>query len=268
MLETSVPQLSDRKARLVALGAARHLWRVCQDNADTIAIALRRLEFVESNAADFEYARVTLNRISSSIAYNLAERARYRGSRARVGDWFEAWEVGNEIWAMKRDQEAIDVILASIESARDREYLPPFIEQLPKVLASIFLQRPAGPPPQLRRSMPWELPWELFMHLRGGNDEPSIYERVHEGCSVICCNAIREIVPSPFSPMAVQPEWRTAEAIGLAGAISESKAYERMSELWDALESAGCYDTQILNHCLHEDHLPGCVLLDAVLGLA
>jgi hypothetical protein len=53
----------------------------------------------------------------------------------------------------------------------------------------------------------------------------------------------------------------------LAGAIYESRRFEDMPILADALEDAGCADLEILGHCRGTGpHARGCWVLDLILG--
>jgi hypothetical protein len=79
---------------------------------------------------------------------------------------------------------------------------------------------------------------------------------------------LREIVVNPTRSGSFDPRWRTDTARGIAAAIVESRAWDRMPILADALQDAGCEDTYLLDHCRLADHLhrPGCWVLDRVLG--
>ncbi|MBY0457407.1 MAG: hypothetical protein K2V38_08730 [Gemmataceae bacterium] len=78
---------------------------------------------------------------------------------------------------------------------------------------------------------------------------------------------LREIVGSPFRPP-FNPQWRTSTAVALARGIYTDRASDRMPILADALQDAGCYDHDVLNHCrnTNKPHAHGCWLIDAVLG--
>jgi formylglycine-generating enzyme required for sulfatase activity len=56
------------------------------------------------------------------------------------------------------------------------------------------------------------------------------------------------VVGNPFRPAAFDPAWRTAAAGGLARAIYEERAFDRLPILADALEDAGCDNLALLNH--------------------
>lgn len=77
---------------------------------------------------------------------------------------------------------------------------------------------------------------------------------------------IRCIFGNPFQLFAVDPRWRTSDAVGLARAIYEDRAFERMPILADALMDAGCEDDQIIGHCRSDGvHVRGCWVVDLVL---
>ena len=73
--------------------------------------------------------------------------------------------------------------------------------------------------------------------------------------------------PLPFRPIAFDSIWLTTTVEALAATIYEEKAFDRMPILGDALEEAGCTDTEILAHCRGPGpHVRGCWALDLVLG--
>ena len=68
-------------------------------------------------------------------------------------------------------------------------------------------------------------------------------------------------------PVAFDPRWRTADAVGLARGMYEDRALDRLPLLADALMDAGCADEQVLGHCRSEGpHVRGCWVVDLVLG--
>ena len=73
--------------------------------------------------------------------------------------------------------------------------------------------------------------------------------------------------PLPFRAVTLNPGWRTANVTALAQAIYDERAFDRMPILADALEDAGCDQTDILNHCRQPgEHVRGCWVVDLVLG--
>ena len=78
---------------------------------------------------------------------------------------------------------------------------------------------------------------------------------------------LRDIFGNPFRPATFDPSWRTRNVIGLAKSIYDERAFDKMPELADALEQAGCRDTAILNHCREpNEDVRGCWVVDLVLG--
>jgi hypothetical protein len=84
------------------------------------------------------------------------------------------------------------------------------------------------------------------------------------------CALLREVFGDPFLPKSIDPMWLAANdgaAVHLARGIYEGRAYEEMPILADALEEAGCDDTDMLWHCRHgKDHVRGCWVVDLLLG--
>lgn len=81
---------------------------------------------------------------------------------------------------------------------------------------------------------------------------------------------LRDIVHPPFRSVLIRASWR-AWNFGitrtLAQTISQDRAFQNLPILADALEEAGCTDTDILNHCRQPgEHVRGCWVLDALLG--
>jgi hypothetical protein len=80
---------------------------------------------------------------------------------------------------------------------------------------------------------------------------------------------LRDIAGNPFRPVTVRPEWRTwgdGVIVQMAQRIYDERAFERLPILGDALEDAGCTDTDILNHCREaREHVRGCWVVDCLL---
>ena len=78
---------------------------------------------------------------------------------------------------------------------------------------------------------------------------------------------IRDLFGNPFHPLEMHPNWLTSTTIGLAQAIYETRSYDKMPILADALQDADCDNEPILTHCRNaEEHYRGCWVLDAILG--
>jgi hypothetical protein len=84
---------------------------------------------------------------------------------------------------------------------------------------------------------------------------------------VIQADFVRDIFGNPFRPVTFDPRWRTSDVVGLARAIYDDKAFERIPILADALMDAGCEEEQIIGHCRGDGpHVRGCWVVDLVLG--
>jgi hypothetical protein len=78
---------------------------------------------------------------------------------------------------------------------------------------------------------------------------------------------LRDIFGNPFRPATFDPSWRTINVVGLAQTIYDERAFDKMPELGDALERAGCRNVAILSHCREPgEHVRGCWVVDVVLG--
>jgi hypothetical protein len=66
----------------------------------------------------------------------------------------------------------------------------------------------------------------------------------------------------------VNQEWRTSTTVSLAQAIYEDRAFDRLPILADALEEAGCDNTDLLAHCRGDGpHVRGCWVVDLLLEM-
>jgi hypothetical protein len=77
---------------------------------------------------------------------------------------------------------------------------------------------------------------------------------------------VYDIFGNPFRPVTIDPAWRTTNVVGLAQAIYDERAFDRIPILADALEDAGCDNADILNHCRQPtEHVRGCWVVDLLL---
>jgi hypothetical protein len=78
---------------------------------------------------------------------------------------------------------------------------------------------------------------------------------------------VRDIFGNPFRPAKIAPEWLTSTVVALATGIYKERAFDRMPILADALQDAGCDNTDVLNHCRTDaPHVRGCWVIDFLLG--
>ena len=76
--------------------------------------------------------------------------------------------------------------------------------------------------------------------------------------------------PLPFRPVAVAPDWlqwNHGTVPAVARHVYEDRAFHDLPILADALEDAGCTDSDILGHCRGAGpHVRGCWVADLLLG--
>ena len=82
---------------------------------------------------------------------------------------------------------------------------------------------------------------------------------------------LRDIIGNPFRPPpTIDPtwlHWGDSTIPKLAQAIHDSRNFRDLPVLADALEEAGCTDTNVLGHLREPGvHGPGCHVLDALLS--
>jgi hypothetical protein len=78
---------------------------------------------------------------------------------------------------------------------------------------------------------------------------------------------LHDIFNNPFRPVIIDPSWLTPNVIRLAHAIYDDRDFDGLPILSDALEEAGCQDSDLLGHCRGPGpHVRGCWVIDLLLG--
>jgi hypothetical protein len=78
---------------------------------------------------------------------------------------------------------------------------------------------------------------------------------------------LHDIFGNPFRPVTFDPAWRTATATALAKTMYDGRDFAAMPILADALEEAGCDNSDVLAHCRGPGpHVRGCWVVDLVQG--
>jgi len=78
---------------------------------------------------------------------------------------------------------------------------------------------------------------------------------------------LRDFFGNPFRPVTVAKKWLVPGVVRLARRIYKHRDFDQMPVLADELETAGCTDRQLLQHCRRaKAHSPGCWVLDLLLG--
>jgi hypothetical protein len=87
-------------------------------------------------------------------------------------------------------------------------------------------------------------------------------------------NLLRCIFGNPFRPVFARPAWRTGQVVALAQAAHDQRELPagaldiaRLAVLADALEEAGCTNSDIFDHLRGPGpHVRGCWAVDLILG--
>jgi hypothetical protein len=80
---------------------------------------------------------------------------------------------------------------------------------------------------------------------------------------------MRDIFGNPFRPATFEREWRTETPVAVARQMYESRDFDAMPILADALQDAGCDNEDVLSHCRGDGpHVRGCWVVDLMLGKA
>jgi len=75
------------------------------------------------------------------------------------------------------------------------------------------------------------------------------------------------MIGDPFRCVSSEPTWFTPSVLAIAQAIYKERVFTDMPVLADALEDAGCTNSDFLNHCRQSgDHARGCWVLDCLLN--
>lgn len=77
----------------------------------------------------------------------------------------------------------------------------------------------------------------------------------------------RCVFGDPFDAVAAEPGWFAPDVSRLAESLYSMRDWGRMPELANALATAGCADSRVLEHCrTATPHARGCWVVDAILG--
>ena len=82
------------------------------------------------------------------------------------------------------------------------------------------------------------------------------------------CSILRDIFgPQPFRPLSLHSSSLSNTVSELAQAIYDDRSFDRLPELADAMQKAGCDSEETLNHLQGTGrHVRGCLALDLALG--
>jgi hypothetical protein len=80
------------------------------------------------------------------------------------------------------------------------------------------------------------------------------------------CELIRDVFPPPSRIVVCNHAWLVPDVLALAETLYDHHAFDRMPELADVLEEAGCNNADILSHLRGPGpHVRGCWVVDTML---
>lgn len=104
----------------------------------------------------------------------------------------------------------------------------------------------------------------------GKQQLPEVYRAAEARERGTLCELLRDICGNPFRPFPAKLSWlawNDCTIPKMAQAIYDARAFDRLPQLADALEAAGCDNRDIVDHCRSGgDHVRGCWVVDILLG--
>jgi hypothetical protein len=257
---------SERKLRLFNVACCRRVWHLVGHPL------LRRGVETEERFADGE-----------GSAAERAEAARAAGAAfflwAEVGDaaladypGYEGHGTHADVFRTPEEQEQCERAVAdlNVKIGRLPRGLSPRLARSSAAGAAYVcvISRPRETD-TAREAWPWAEAARAFDRLGTKvADLRDVIEDAQESASQV--RLLHCLFGNPFRPTTVRPEWLSfagGTIPGLARAIYEERAFDRLPVLADALEDAGCTDAAILEHCRGPgEHARGCWVIDLLLG--
>jgi hypothetical protein len=106
---------------------------------------------------------------------------------------------------------------------------------------------------------------ETWAGVYSASTRPAFYDERNAQAALV-----RDIYGNPFRPVInLDAACTGKDAVAVAHAIYEANAFECMDRLVEELESAGCTNKDVIDHCRQRGpHVRGCWVIDLLLGKA
>ena len=132
----------------------------------------------------------------------------------------------------------------SVESGESEDFISHLSDEQSLLLGSVE---------RLCRTGVWETAQDVVNALLWGSEQAVLF--------------LRDIFGNPFHPIPLDPSWLTSTVLALAQQKYDSRDFSAMPILADALQDAGCENSDLLNHCREPgEHVRGCFAVDLLLG--
>ena len=242
---------SDRKLRLLACACCRKVWDLLthEASAQVVEVAER---FADGQATPVELtsarASAEIGRAEAEAVADIAMRsANYRDYR----------------WYVQENPRRFAAV-AAVASASDSALQAATIAAENSILAASAAKE---------ANNTW---WYDYVEaLWWANPIPPEAQAEHDAVLTVInltwSTLIRDIFGNPILPPPfIDPTWLTwndGTVVRLAQGIYEERAFDRLPILADAVEEAGCHNSDILAHCRHPGpHIRGCWVVDLLTG--
>jgi hypothetical protein len=240
---------SDRKMRLFAVACCRRIWHVMLDARSRKAVEIAEL-CADGLVTDQELAHA---RQAACAAASAKIRTFGTECLAAMAAWGTLGEEPGAPSSADREEQAIQEMSARfpgmLVSLTPREPgAADAAESAAEAIASHAADGPSG------RDLPKQVAEDTRDRLE---EEEQRYQT----------QLLRDLFGNPFRrPATFDASWRTPSVMTRAEAMYESRSFDSMSALADALEAAGCAEPSILVHCRsRQEHVRGCWVIDTVL---
>ena len=240
MLESLRGKASDRQMRLFACACLRRIWRLLPDEVRRDAVhVFERVADGQATEQEFAKAKKAADNASGLAGNGVADCVGHS-----LGFFVDSIE------SERYQEDALASLGGSVSNAADAVASE----------AAMAIERKAAPELGLGESLS-ATDYQL------AQDVGKIAKATEE---VAQTEVLRDIVGNPFCKVTVDAAWLTwnnRTVILLAQTIYDQQAFNHFPILADALEDAGCINTDILNHCRQQrEHVRGCWVVDLLLG--
>ena len=225
---------SPRKRRLFACACVRRIWPLLNDR-------LRQAVKVAERFAD------------GGISPKIVQKAQRLASRLR--EEREAAEQRAGTWKARAARAAAQAVEALFLEQEPILMRPRDIREPPDVVSATRTARTAARAAEAQRE----------------RETPAALESIRRLHVLDAVELVREIFGNPFRPTTFDPNWlRWKDDLvpKMAHVIYRKRCFRNVPLLAEALEAAGCSDTEVLAHCRAPvEHVRGCWVVDAVLDI-
>jgi len=250
-------QVSARKLRLFAVACCRRIWDLLVDQRSRFAVEVCE-RYADDQASRSEMKQAAAAALAAAVdtagprfaASRWMAIARARATEAAVGAVDPKHHVHE---AAAQAREAVRALTRDVKSATPLELpRPAVVPPLTEWVGLTQAQDSSASSSSIRKHVPEQT---------DSGEKAWLAERQLQA------DLVRDIFGNPFRPVSMNRSWVTDAVKALAQTIYTERSFERLPELAQALEEAGCTDAEVLSHCRTAGaHVRGCWVTDGLLG--